>query len=104
MKYLSRMVILVAVAGMAAFTPARAKSYPGQLRYGAQASISLQQAERIALKAFSGQIISKELEKERGGSGLRYSFDIRRGKVVHEVGVDAKTGEVLENSIDNDSD
>lgn len=39
------------------------------------------------------------------GSGLRYSFDIRQGKVVHEVGVDAADGEVLENSDDsNDKD
>jgi hypothetical protein len=38
------------------------------------------------------------LEKEKGGSGLRYSFDIKRGAVVHEVGVDAQTGAVLENA------
>jgi uncharacterized membrane protein YkoI len=40
------------------------------------------------------------LEKERGGSGLRYSFDIKNGKITHEVGVDAKTGKVLENSVE----
>ena len=31
------------------------------------------------------------------GGGLRYSFDIKSDKVVYEVGVDAKTGKVLEN-------
>jgi hypothetical protein len=31
----------------------------------------------------------EELEKEKGGSGLRYSFDIKSGRVVYEVGVDA---------------
>ncbi len=35
---------------------------------------------------------------EKGGSGLRYSFDIRHGKVTQEVGVDAKTGKLLENA------
>jgi len=40
----------------------------------------------------------EELEAEKGGSGLRYSFDIKQGKVVKEVGVDAKTGKVLENA------
>jgi uncharacterized membrane protein YkoI len=40
------------------------------------------------------------LEKEKGGSGLRYSFDIKNGSVVHEVGVDAKTGKILENSVE----
>jgi hypothetical protein len=30
--------------------------------------------------------------------GLRYSFDIRSGGSIQEVGVDAKTGRVLENA------
>ncbi len=72
-----------------------------------QAKISMQQARKIALRTYPGKIVSGELEKERGGSGLRYSFDISNKKnphVLHEVGVDAKTGKVLENSIDNDKD
>ena len=63
-----------------------------------QAKIDLEHARRIALKAYPGKIADEELEKEPGGSGLRYSFDIRKGSVTHEVGVDAKTGKVLENS------
>lgn len=67
--------------------------------------ISLQRARTIALKTFPGKVIKEELEHETGGSGLRYSFDIRQGKRVHEVGVDAETGKVLENSDDsNDND
>jgi uncharacterized membrane protein YkoI len=50
------------------------------------------------LKAHPGKITDEELEKEKGGSGLRYSFDIQNGKVTQEVGVDAKTGELLENA------
>ena len=65
-----------------------------------QAKITLEQARRIALKAYPGKITDEELEKEHGGSGLRYSFDIKRGKVTHEVGVDAKTGKVLENDME----
>ena len=42
-------------------------------------------------------ITDEELEKEKGGTGLRYSFDIKRGAVTQEVGVDAQTGKVLEN-------
>jgi len=41
-----------------------------------------------------------ELEREHGGSGLRYSFDIKSGVKVYEVGVDAKTGKVLENAVE----
>jgi uncharacterized membrane protein YkoI len=59
--------------------------------------IGIKQARAIALKAFPGRITDEELEKEPGGSGLRYSFDIKKGSVTHEVGVDAVTGRVLEN-------
>jgi len=69
-----------------------------------QARISLVQARKIALKAYPGKIISEELEHEKGGSDLRYSFDIRHGKIVHEVGVDAMTGKILENDVDNGHD
>ena len=62
-----------------------------------QAKIGLAQAEAIALRARPGRITDKELEKEAGGSGLRYSFDVTSGGVVYEVGVDARTGKVLEN-------
>jgi uncharacterized membrane protein YkoI len=51
-----------------------------------------------------GKIVKEELEKESGGSGLRYSFDITAAGVIHEIGVDAKNGNILENSIDNGKD
>jgi uncharacterized membrane protein YkoI len=66
-------------------------------KLAANAKITIDQARAIALKAHPGTIADEELEKERGGSGLRYSFDNKSGKVVYEVGVDAETGKVLEN-------
>lgn len=70
-------------------------------QYLKDASVSLQQARATAIKAFPGTITSEELEKENGGSGLRYSFDVKNSAgVTHEVGVDAKTGAVLENSVE----
>ncbi len=67
----------------------------------AQAKVSLEDARTIALKARPGHIADQELEKEAGGSGLRYSFDIKsHGKVV-EVGVDAATGAILENGAES---
>jgi uncharacterized membrane protein YkoI len=68
-------------------------------QYRKEAKISLSQGRKIAQKAYHSKIVDQELEKEGGGSGLRYSFDIRHGKTVHEVGVDAKMGKVLENSV-----
>lgn len=67
-----------------------------------QASVSLEQARKLALKTYPGTIVSEELEKESGGSGLRYSFVIRHDKAKHEVGIDAKTGKVLENSVEGE--
>ena len=77
-----------------ATTPAMA--YTGQ-ELSKQAKISITEARAIALKAHPGKITDEELETEKGGTGLRYSFDIKRGAVTQEVGVDAQTGKVLEN-------
>jgi uncharacterized membrane protein YkoI len=63
-----------------------------------QAHISLADARAIALKARPGAFTAQELEKESGGSGLRYSFDIKSSGRLYEVGVDAATGRVLENA------
>ena len=74
-----------------------ANAYVGQ-ELAKDANVSIVAARAIALMAFPGKIMDEELEKEAGGSGLRYSFDIKRGKVTQEVGVDAQNGTVLENS------
>lgn len=69
------------------------------------AKIKMPEARQIALKTYPGKIVKEELEKESGGSGLRYSFDIKSKAGTHEVGVDASDGKVLENSVegaDND--
>lgn len=61
------------------------------------AKVTLAQARSTALKARPGKITDQELEKESGGTGLRYSFDIKSNGKTFEVGVDARTGKVLEN-------
>jgi uncharacterized membrane protein YkoI len=59
----------------------------------------MQQARQAALKAYpGGEIIKAELEREGGSSGLRYSFDMKEVRSWREVGVDAVTGKILENS------
>ena len=67
---------------------------------GPRARITLRQATASALTAFPGRVIDHELERESGGSGLRYSFVIRNGAVTLEVGIDAITGQVLENAVE----
>ena len=72
-------------------------AYTGQ-ELASKAKITIDEARAIALKARPGTVTDEELEKEKGGSGLRYSFDVKSGNVTYEVGVDAQTGKVLENS------
>jgi uncharacterized membrane protein YkoI len=88
---------VISLLGLAlAMTAASAFAYTGQ-KYSGEAKFTMEQARSIALKVHPGKITDEELEREKGGSGLRYSFDIRHDKVTQEVGVDAKTGDVLEN-------
>jgi uncharacterized membrane protein YkoI len=75
---------------------APAMAYTGQ-EMAKHAKISIIEARALALRAHPGKITDQELEKEKGGSGLRYSFDIKNGAVTQEVGVDAQTGKILEN-------
>src|SRR5258706_917438 len=74
-----------------------AAAYTGE-ELAKTAKVTLEDARAIALKARPGTVTDQELEKEKGGSGLRYSFDIKDGKTTYEVGVDAQTGKVLENA------
>lgn len=71
-------------------------AYTGE-QFAHDANITLDQARAIVAKARPGKITDQELEKEGGGSGLRYSFDVKSKGKTYEVGVDAKTGKVLEN-------
>ena len=87
--------IAFAVASLLSGTVA-AQAYTGH-ELANRTKISIAEARAIALKVHPGKITDEELERERGGSGLRYSFDIKRGSVTQEVGVDARTGRVLEN-------
>ena len=89
-RTLTCLSLATALAGFVA-VPALAASHG--------AKVSMSEARQIALRAYpGGQIVKQELEHEHGGSGLRYSFDMRKGKTWREVGVDAMTAKVLENS------
>ncbi len=92
----SAIALALAVVGGADAAKHAKGGYAGQELAG-QAHVTIAQARAIALKAHPGTITDQELEKEGGGSGLRYSFDIKAGGHVYEVGVDASDGRVLEN-------
>ena len=92
LKPLTYSALLVALT-----LPGAALAYTGQ-NLARLAKVNMAQATAIALKAHPGRVTDRELERERGGTGLRYSFDIKSGGHTYEVGVDAKTGAVLENA------
>lgn len=83
---LTALILSLGASAMAAETP--------------HAKVTMTQAKVIALKAAPGTILASELEAEDGGSGLRYSFVIKTRGTKHEVGVDAQTGKILENSLE----
>jgi uncharacterized membrane protein YkoI len=89
--------IRYAVFGLALLLACPALAYTGE-ELAKDAKISMTKARAIALKAHPGKITDEELERESGGTGLRYSFDIKNGSATQEVGVDATTGRVLENA------
>ncbi|VFU07575.1 PepSY domain-containing protein [Methylocella tundrae] len=86
-----------AALSLVALVSSPAFAYTGEKLAG-EAKVTIDQARAIALKAHPGKITDEELERESGGTGLRYSFDIKSGGIVQEVGVDAKTGQLLENA------
>lgn len=96
-KFIHATVVSAAVLGLLA---APAFAYTGQA-LARKAKVSLHQAEMAAKKVLpGGRITDRELEREKGGSGLRYSFDVAVKGKTHEVGVDAMSGKVIENSIE----
>jgi uncharacterized membrane protein YkoI len=97
MKFVGSAILALSLVGAGTVALAAPKhGYVGQ-SLAPKAKVTMAQARVIALKAHPGQITDAELENEGGGSGLRYSFDIKSGGKTSEVGVDAANGAVLEN-------
>ena len=92
---MKRLIVATGAVCLSAFLLS-AQAYTGE-ELAKDAKVTIKEARAIAIKAHPGKIANEELEKENGGSGLRYSFDIKHAKMIREVGVDALTGKVLEN-------
>ena len=100
MKILVTSVIAAMFMVSAANASTSSTKYSGH-ELAKDAKITLVEARAAALKARPGRIVDQELEKEGGGTGLRYSFDVvSKGKTI-EVGIDAMTGNVLENGAES---
>ncbi|WP_434667603.1 PepSY domain-containing protein [Paraburkholderia sp. A3BS-1L] len=90
-------MIALAVSPLATSVTVHSMSVDGCVK---EAQVSLARARAVVLNAQPGKITAEKLEKEPGGSGLRYSFDISTQKGTQEVGVDACTCAVLEHKVE----
>jgi uncharacterized membrane protein YkoI len=98
MKPIRIMLLGIALAGIAGGTIAATRPLPLKGNELARsARINLATARMAALRVRPGIITEQELEREAGGSGLRYTFIIQSRHKPYEVGVDAANGVVLEN-------
>jgi uncharacterized membrane protein YkoI len=92
---MKRIATVFAVAAICATAPAsfaRPASHPAP-------KITMTQARAIALRAAPGKVRKAEYEQE--GGGWRYSFDIIQGRRIHEIGVDAGTGRIVESKFES---
>lgn len=87
---MKNMIMIISLAASALVGPQIANAKP--------AGVTMAQARAIALHAAPGRI--EKSEREREGSGLRYSFDIRQGNRIHEIGVDVATGKIVEDKFE----
>jgi len=88
---MKKLALVAAIALVATVNPAAAapKATP---------KLSMAQARAIALKIAPGRV--KDAEYEYEGHGWRYSFDIAQGARIHEIGVDAMNGAIVEDSFE----
>jgi hypothetical protein len=89
--------VLVVLLSLAAWAGKESKS--SQAALSKEAKVTMEQAQKAALTKEAGKIQSKEIEREKGK--LIYSFDIKMADGVHEVNVDAMTGEVVEDTVES---
>ena len=64
-----------------------------------QAKITMAEAQKAALAKEPGKIKSKELENENGQ--LIYSFDIKTKSGIHEVNVNAISGDIVSDTTED---
>jgi hypothetical protein len=97
-KYISSSAILL-VLSCAAWAAAQKHEADEQAALQKEAKITMAQAKKTALTKEPGKIKSQELEKEN--EKLIYSFDIQTKSGIHEVTVDAISGDVVEDKVES---
>ena len=89
--------VLLVLVSLVAWAGGESKA--SQAALSEEAKITMEEAQKTALAKEPGKIKSKELEREKGR--LIYSFDIKTADGIHEVNIDAMTGEVVEDTVES---
>src|ERR1700682_1101978 len=97
-KYISSSAILL-VLSCAAWAAAQKHEADEQAALQKEAKITMAQAKKTALTKEPGKIKSQELEKKN--EKWIYSFDIQTKSGIHEVTVDAISGDVVEDKVES---
>ena len=87
---MNKFSMIFPLAALALIVPQASQAKP--------AGVTMAQARAIALRTAPGRV--EKAEREREGGGLRYSFDIRQGNRIHEIGVDVVTGRIVEDKFE----
>ena len=97
MRRSTLVAILLLLPSLVAWAGGESKA--SQAALSKEAKITMEEAQKTALAKEPGKIKSKELEREKGR--LIYSFDIKTADGIHEVNIDAMTGEVVEDTVES---
>ena len=103
MNVISKLAVTSVVLGlsMAAFAGTQKSGHETKAEEAAEHAnapkpkFSEAQARKIAMTVAKGTFSEADYEKE--GGSWRWSFDIKENGKIHEVGVDAMTGKIVEN-------
>ena len=87
---MNKFSMIFPLAALALIVPQASQAKP--------AGVAMAQARAIALRTAPGRV--EKAEREREGGGMRYSFDIRQGNRIHEIGVDVVTGRIVEDKFE----
>ena len=105
MNRTSKIARIVVLALGLSLVPASAAFASGHRPPDRHHRISMKQARKTALHRVAGTVQGHELEYEKGR--WIYSFEIHvKGEPraqIHEVNVDARTGHIVDVSVENDS-
>src|ERR1700694_563176 len=97
-NYISASAILL-ILSCAAWAAPRKQETNQQAAMQKEAKITMAQAKKTALTKEPGKLRSQELEREN--EKLIYSFDIQTKSGIHEVNVDAISGDVVEDKVES---